>query len=260
MPKQSEAVFYGDPRCSAYPGFYVPKRNLAIILDSRKRSGVTRSGLAAQCGIDDASYVSKWIKGKRYMTDKNVARVSRILNVSPLCLLDLWPVHNPADHTQLWGNDESLESDYESWRKNLGLLCKYGKGSYVTYTTLSVDDGPSAISSVGAIRLPNDFHLSSSVQPPSKYMLNCDLASVSEELRDYYRGSATRTAWDDTNQTLAVMTYEEELRRHNEPLIRAYTADLRDLRHLMEAVISDAKESASSLSINRIIEAVAHNY
>ncbi|MBQ3300655.1 MAG: helix-turn-helix transcriptional regulator [Eggerthellaceae bacterium] len=76
---------YGDPR--NIDGHFRPKRNLRTLYGKGKLW--TRESLAEAMGINDPSVISKWVSGKRYMSDEDVVSCAMAAGVSVTWLLDL---------------------------------------------------------------------------------------------------------------------------------------------------------------------------
>lgn len=76
---------YGDPR--NVEGRFVPKRNLKSLMGKGRKW--TRASLAEAIGLKDLTLISKWISGKRYMSDADVVRCAMATRCSVPWLLDL---------------------------------------------------------------------------------------------------------------------------------------------------------------------------
>lgn len=85
---------YGDPRNVL--GRYRPKKHLQTLYGKGREW--TRESLAEAMGIKDPYVISKWVMGKRYMSDENIARCSLATGVSVPWLLDI--ADNP--NSQEW--------------------------------------------------------------------------------------------------------------------------------------------------------------
>ena len=81
---RSEWELYGDPRCSK--GHYRPKRNLSRWI--RDSSDWNQRLLAEKVGTD-ASTLSKWLAGTRYLTDGNLVRIALAAHLSIPFILDM---------------------------------------------------------------------------------------------------------------------------------------------------------------------------
>lgn len=112
-----EWLEFGDPRCAE--GHFRPKRNLDTWL--RQTDGWSQKKLAEVMGTDEGS-VSKWISGKKYLTDKALAKVARFTGLSVAYLLDLQHCGDPAeddyeldalDYTELSDEDIAFLEEHE---------------------------------------------------------------------------------------------------------------------------------------------------
>lgn len=94
---------YGDPRC--YEGHYIPKKNLERFLQAGQNWSQKR--LADEVGTD-AGTVSKWLSGKRYLSDNRLVQIAHVTGLSLPYLLDLTHVLTDIDAL-----DEGFGYSYE---------------------------------------------------------------------------------------------------------------------------------------------------
>ncbi len=81
---RSEWFLHGDPRCSE--SHYRPKRNLSEWI--RDSHDWTQKRLAEKVGTD-ASTLSKWLTGTRYLTDASLVKIALATHLSLPFILDL---------------------------------------------------------------------------------------------------------------------------------------------------------------------------
>ena len=89
---------FGDPRC--FEGRYIPKKNLEGFLQSNPSWSQKR--LADEVGTD-AGTVSKWLSGKKYLSDRKLVQVAHVTGLSLAYLLDL---------THVWTDVDALEEGF----------------------------------------------------------------------------------------------------------------------------------------------------
>lgn len=96
--RRPEWLEYGDPRC--FEGHYIPKKNLESFLQSSPLWSQRR--LADEVGTD-AGTVSKWLSGKKYLSDRKLVKVAHATGLSLPYLLDL---------THVWTDIDALDESF----------------------------------------------------------------------------------------------------------------------------------------------------
>ena len=237
---------FGDPR--NIKGHFRPKKNLKTLIGKGKKW--TRASLAEAMGLKDPSVISKWISGKRYMSDEDIVRCSMAAGVSVTWLLDLaknpnsqgwppeimverWRIHDKIREFSEGKTWEELAQDYHLAIKEVArherlvdeyCLQKSGCKTMEEFVAMRDDEV--------------EYQLYDHILEEAYYVVS-PIPWGEREVFDGYQYEIERIDTDDLNRTI---TETEE----------AYPGDYRNLYHLARVMLDEVMKYYPSKALEEL--------